>query len=474
MNVARRARLLWLLGAAVALGCQDPAQAPLPLAITMQPAAQTAGGIVTLTSPQFQDLVLIPRVDSVPRPNRWANFVVTVGADTADSWRVGPTAMEVRVPPVYTGNHELTVWLEEHDRTSMALYAVGEAYPWYWGGLHAYTNVSTGTAFPPYGLLIGESYGWPGWTTGYGLIDIQGRRLRMFPELAVTRGADIRIDAPGPSYRANHFVFDLSPLAAGGAKVWDLSGPLRIVDSIPCVDPRGFYAAAELAAGMCLLRSQNGALVRNGVDTVLPSQPGLFEGQFRMAAGGRWTVVTTQLSYRQFWGSYPTIWPVFDQAGNVAYTIDTLFHVSGAAFSRYGDTLYATVSVRDTLADNYYAGRFSVVVLETATGRSLAVRSFTSDRVLQDILVDPVRPLLYVAGIQTEPNAPYYFSEARRQYLTVLDRRTLDVIADIPAASRVSVEDALLVHGGSSGRVHVLGWCGFDCGGMWGFAFDLP
>lgn len=287
----------------------------------------------------------------------------------------------------------------------------------------------------------------------------------MFPELALTSGAEIRIDAPGPSYRANHFVFDLSPLQAPGrAKVWDLNAPLRIVDSIPCVDPRGSYAAAELAAGTCLLRSFSGALIRNGVDTILPSpQPALFQGQFRMATGGRWTVVTTQLSFRRFWASSPTIWPVFDQAGNVAYTIDTLFHVSGAAFSRYGDTLYATVSTRDTLAINCCEGKFSVVVLETATGRTLAVKSFTTDRALQDVLVDPVRPLLYVAGIQSG-----------RQYLTVLDRRTLDIVADIPAVDDRPVADATLVYGGSSGRVHLLGWCGFDCGGLWGFTFDLP
>jgi hypothetical protein len=165
---------------------------------------------------------------------------------------------------------------------------------------------------------------------------------------------------------------------------------------------------------------------------------------------------------------------VFDRAGNVAYTIDTLFHVTGASFSRYGDTLYATVSVRDTLANNHYAGRFSVVALETASGRTLAVRSFTTDRVLQDVLVDPVRPVLYVAGIQTEPSSPPFSLPGQREYLTVLDRRTLDVIADIPAVGGWSVSEATLVYGGSSGQIHVLGWCGFDCGGIYGYAFDLP
>lgn len=469
-----RRRLFWIVGGAVVLGCQDPAQAPLPLAVAMQPTAQTAGGIVTLTSQQFQDIGLVPRIDSVPRPNRWANFRVTIGTDTADSWRTGPTEMAFRVPPVYTGNYDVRVWVEGHDAFSTGLYAVGQAYPILWGGLQAYTNVHTGTAFPPFGFLIGESWMWPGFKRGYGLIDIQGRRLRMFPEMTLPSGADIKIDAPGPSYRTNHFVFDFSPInVSARPKVWDLNPPIHVVDSIPCVDPRGFYAAADLAGGICLLRAQNGALIRNGVDTVVPIQAAFFDGQFRMAAGGRWTAVTTGLFNRQYYEPYSTIWPVFDQAGNVAYTIDTLFHVSGAAFSRYGDTMYAAVSVRDDLA-NYYDGRFSVVMLETATGRTLAVKSFPTERVLQDVLVDPIRPFVYVAGM--EPDAyglPYSFHN-QRQYLTVLDRRTLDVVADIPAAEAWSVGDATLVYGGSSGRIHVLAWCGFDCGGIYGFAFDLP
>lgn len=155
-------RLLWIVGGAAVLGCQDPAQAPLPIAVHMQPTAQTAGGIVTLTSSEFQDLTLITRVDSVPRPYRWANFVVTVGADTADSWRTGPTTIEFRVPPVFTGNYNVTVRVQGHDRTEATLYAVGQAFPRYWGGLNAYTNVLTGTAFPPVGFLIGESSGWGG------------------------------------------------------------------------------------------------------------------------------------------------------------------------------------------------------------------------------------------------------------------------------------------------------------------------
>jgi hypothetical protein len=164
-------------------------------------------------------------------------------------------------------------------------------------------------------------------------------------------------------------------------------------------------------------------------------------------------------------------WPILDRSGNIAYTIDTLFHVTGAAFSSGGDTLFLTASVRDTAAENYVGGRFSVVALETATGRMLATRSFPSSRALQDVALDPVRPLLYVGGVQTEMDdgLPDF-----RQYLTVLDRRSLDVLADMPAAGdhRTYVGEATLLY--HAGRVSVVGWCGFDCGGLYVFTFDLP
>src|SRR5207244_6102945 len=66
-------------------------------------------------------------------------------------------------------------------------------------------------------LLIAEETSWPRFTTGYGLVDVQTRTLTMFREL--TRGGSNRVKmyAPGPSYRANHFIFDLSPVGSAAA-----------------------------------------------------------------------------------------------------------------------------------------------------------------------------------------------------------------------------------------------------------------
>ncbi len=390
MSCARASAKALLLTVAVVAACQDPARAPIPLTVSSDPPAQTAGGIITLTSDQFSGLTLLPSPDTL-RTNRWTNFSVTVGADTADTWRVGPTQIAFRVPPVYTGNYEALIEAQGYDEARASFFAVGLAYPRYWGGLNAYTNVTTGTMLPGRGLLIAEGSAWPGFSTGYGLIDVQDRRLRMPAELREADSNRVKMYTPGPSYRTNHYIIDLSPAGRAAATVWK-PDPWTLVDSLPC-----------------------------GVT-----------------------------------------------AGD--YTIDTLFHVTGAAFSTTGDTMFLTTSVRDSAAANHQGGRFSVSLYETATGRFLTARAFPSTRALQDITLDPVRPLLYVGGIQWEASSSLF-----RQYLTVLDRRTLDIVADMPVPAipyRSSVDDATLVY--QAGRVSVVGWCGFDCGGLWVFTFDLP
>lgn len=442
--------------------CQDPAVAPIPLTVTSEPAATTSGAIITLTSEQFSDLTLVPSLDTL-RPNRWTNFAVIVGSDTAESWRVAPTQIAFRVPPILTGNYEAIVEAQGHNRATVPFFGVGLRFPLYWGGLWAYTDVASGTLLPGRGLLVAEG-------TGYGLIDVQDQRLRMYDELRQTDPNRVKMTVPGPSYRTNHFIFDRSPAGTAAATVWR-SDPWTLVDSIPCGDPRGFYTAVEISATTCL-SLQNGTVVRNGTDTVL-TEPEIFrEGEFRLAPGGKWTVMKTELAVR---GIRPPemSWPVFDRVGNIAYTIDTLFEVTGAAFSSNSDTLFLAASVHDTTGKNYFDGRFSIVLLETATGRTLTTRAFPLDRSLQDVVLDPVRPLLYVGSLRPELG-PYDFVFPR-QYLTVLDRQTLNVIADMPAPwgqYPLYVADATLVY--QNGRVSVVGWCGFDCGGLWVFTYDLP
>lgn len=443
--------------------CQDPADAPLPLTVSAEPAATTSGDIITLTSEQFTGLSLEPSPDTL-RPNRWTNFAVIVGSDTAESWRVGPDQIAFRVPPVLTGNYDAGIEAVGYDRAQISFFAVGLAFPMYWGGLGAYTNVASGTLFSGRGLLIADD------GNGYGLIDVQDQRLHMYDELRETPTSRVKMFVPGPSYRGHHFIFDRSPVGTAAATVWR-ADPWTLVDSLPCGDSGAFYTAVEISATTCLSLGL-GRLVRNGTDTLLSGLIVFREGEFRLAPGGKWAVLKTELAIR---GLRPLemSWPVFDQSGSIAYTIDTLFEVTGAAFSANSDTLFLTASVHDTTAGNYAEGKFSLVVLETATGRTLATRVFSSDRALQDVTLDPVRPLLYVGSIRPEFDTNGV--GVTRQYLTVLDRSSLNIIADMPAPAsqyQQSIADATLVY--QNGRVSVVGWCGFDCGGLWVFTYDLP
>src|SRR6266566_2132757 len=210
-----KARALPLICAALA-ACQDPARAPLPLTVTSDPAAQTAGGVITLTSDQFSRFTLQPNPDTL-RPNRWTNFGVVVGSDTAESWRIGPTQIAFRVPPVRTGNYEASISARGSDR--------------------------------------------------------------------------VKMDAPVPSYRANHFIFDLSPVGSAAATVWR-ADPWTLVDTIPCSNPGGVYTAAELSPTTCLMM-HTGTLVRNGTDTLLQNQAPIAFGDFRLSPGGKWAVMRT-------------------------------------------------------------------------------------------------------------------------------------------------------------------------------------
>src|SRR5512139_4170848 len=98
--------------------CQDPAVAPLPLTVTSEPAATTSGATITLTSEQFSGLTLVPSPDTL-RPNRWTNFAVIVGSDTAESWRVAPTQIAFRVPAILTGNYEAIIEVQGHNRATV-------------------------------------------------------------------------------------------------------------------------------------------------------------------------------------------------------------------------------------------------------------------------------------------------------------------------------------------------------------------
>ena len=159
-------------------------------------------------------------------------------------------------------------------------------------------------------------------------------QLEMIPELGQRESPFVKMYAPGQSYRPNHFIFDISRARTAAATVWK-ADPWLLIDTIPCGVPQGVYTAVELSSTACLSLSPSGGVIRNGIDTLVRSINVWQNGTFRLAPGGKWAVLLTDLYPRKFF--WPVSWPVFNQAGAIAYTIDTLFHITGAAFSPMGD-----------------------------------------------------------------------------------------------------------------------------------------
>lgn len=471
----RRHAAAVLVGLAVA--CRAPADAPLPLNIAVSHTAQYAGELVTLQSPAFRGLSLVPLGDTViwfdtlPMPNLWKNLSVMVGDLRAESWISGPEELTVRVPPLRTGTYDLAVTLPEHDGFTVPLYVAGMAFGPR-STTHTYTNTFTVLPFTTGTALLTEEVEWPGFPAGLRAVDIQANRAWTVPELTWTSPNAVRLEVPGPSYRPGHFVFDLSPTPGPQrATVWS-AFPFRLVDSLPCNAPAQFYVtAAEVAPGECLTMLNSGAVYRNGVEIVTPqiALTGAGNNSFRIAPNGRWTVLTAPGSLFCC-NTYPLALPVFDSTGAVAYTITGFTRVPGLAFSPDGDTLFAVAA-----SDSATGTSWSLIALDAATGTRLATVPFPLDSALIDVLVDPVLPRLYIASARAwRPDIPRAYSW--QPYLTIVDRGTLTPVASI-AGSPDDIYYTWVSHVGTLAygghQVFLFSWCGFDCGGPRYHAFDL-
>jgi len=272
----------------------------------------------------------------------------------------------------------------------------------------------------------------------------------------------VKMYVPGPSYRANHIVVDFSAPDSIGAEVWSAGSSARDfvpVDTLPCGrrSADGDYTAAELGENRCLVLTWQGQLL-DAAGAVLADDPALGSGEIRLAPGGRWAVPVTRLSAS--WGpQLATPVPVIANDGSVAYTLTDYIELPGVDFSDGADTLFVVGAKHLPGTDTE---TWSLDVLDASSGASIAEIGFGTRVRLRAVLVDPVRPLLYVAGVGPED----------RVFLAVLDRRTWESIAIVPAAESWATGDGALVFGGPSGQIHFLSYCGWDCGAMHDYTFD--
>ena len=147
--------------------------------------------------------------------------------------------------------------------------------------------------------LLAEAVSFGQVQAGIRAIDLISETSWTVPFSGPTGGTEVvKMDEPGPTYRAGQFLFDVSPLdGPPDVHAWS-STSLQPVASVPCVGPGGYYwSAAEPAPGVCLVIRGAGETLRNGV-TVFPANVAMGLGAtFRMAAGGRWTVPVTRRAY---------------------------------------------------------------------------------------------------------------------------------------------------------------------------------
>jgi len=476
------------LAAAASTGCGgDRIVAPERPEVMFSPQTQWSGGEIILQSDAFRDLSLQPLLgaDGTTVPKRWSNFAVVIDGDTTDTRRTAvPDQIAFRVPALLTGEHTATVEVAGQRPVDLFFHSVGQARE-PTATLSSVTNTYEGQVMVPGMVLTAEEVGVPVegallGGTGYVLINVNtGDPGVLIPELTASQTTVVQMYVPGPSYRQNHFVFDLSPLRASDPQVWRTTPEFAPVNSIQCASRNDQnsreYTAAEVAPGVCLL-AQGMSIWRNG-NELITSQRALYNAQFRMAAGGRWTVALTRSV--TLVGQEPlTEWSVFDSTGAVAYTVSRYARVPGAAFSADGAKMYLVAKLQSA---NGQPGEWVLQMLDAATGSPLASVAFPGATYLYDVLLDPVKPVLYVVSREDsiEPTTPPNFISESALTFHVIDQSTLNSIAAVPAvltfpgASAVGLgPPGFLVHGGSTGRVHLMLLCGADCGGLWNWAFD--
>jgi len=443
---------------------------PVAIEATVAPQRQWSGARVTVRSPQLvgaraEDVVL------TMSDQRY-------GYDQAyliDADRVGEDGLEFTVPPLYSGMHHAILRIRGFEPATVSFDVVGQARPpQYLFGIHVEPHHVL--PLPPRQALSAGSGMRGAEPDGYVVVDLATDTRRTIAGLEIEGPNIMKMYVPGPSYRPNHAVVDLSPADSTGAEVWQTSPTFRKVEPLECgyrTRLERWYTAAELAPGRCLVLTKNGQLM-DQTGAVLAYDLGLSEGEIRLAPGGRWAIPVTRECCFDNPPELSTPVPVIARSGAVAYTLAGYVELPGADFSAEGDTLFVIGARR---ADGTGARTWSLDVLDAATGDPIGSIGFGSVSYMHAVLVDPVRPLLYVTGWSYNPAAHYDLQWMANPsgFLAVLDRETLAIVAVVPWVTYDSIRgrgDGWLMFGGSSGQIHFLPPCGGECGGIWDFVFD--
>lgn len=426
-----RCRIICLAILTMLQACADSPTTPMGSPdIVVETPTQWSGGSVRLRSAGFESsgVVTVAIGDTVVEPNA-----------------VSPDVVEFPLPALLSGQYEATVRLDGSPIATLSINVVGLA--------REPTFVSSGGFFtvlfdlyptPRGRILIAEKRCLPiSCEAGYGIANLIAQEVAVAPTVFQVQGEDlVKMMVPGPSFRPNHYVFDLSPDGAFEAKVWRVWPEIAPMTTLACgFDSRSTqtYTVAEVSETDCL-EMRGPSIWRNGTELLVAEDLDLELAQFRMAPGGTWTVPVTRPFGRR---DGLEVWPVFGQDARLAYTVDRYSAVPGATFTSAGDALY--VAARDRFDEKFWR----VDHLDPATGEVRKSLSFPDAQVLLDVLVDEARSRLYTAS-SLDGGSPV---------LHVIDLESFELLASVKVPVFGSCMGAgslgVLTPGGSADQVHL-------------------
>lgn len=392
-------------------GCNETVQAPVDSTvgrITMAHSAAFSGGQVDLISASFRDLQLSPQRAAdgfFSLRNRWDNFVLTFGDDTADVWRTNDTTLTVRVPVLLAGVYSPTLSIDGDERPPLPSITLGGAAdePWL---------VPTERVTPIGG---GKAIGYGTHQHSVVVIDLNKQSHSTIPTLDFVVPERGGMFVPGYSYPPNQVVIDVRDTAEA-PKGWRIFPGLRPATPADCFSRRGWYfAVSQLAPDKCVgmwdLDGRPTIYINGSDDTATPiAEPNcaLSYGRLVTARNGKWTVPITREQNAAYCGGMER-WPIIDDSPDVAYTIDRYSQVPGAEFTANGDTLFL-VGQPALHNDSLWV----LEALDPSSGEVLVSRNIGAAR-LTAVMIDPIFPLLWVSG------RDFQF----RQTLQVFDRTNL-------------------------------------------------
>lgn len=445
MHISTYHRVL-LLVFTLAACAEGPTTPSPPVEVEVLTPVQWSGSEVEIRSGSFRDI---------------ASVRVAFASDTvATTHTSDPDIRRFELPALPSGAHEANV-LVDRGAASILVRAVGVARePTFVAGSPLGRPLFSVQPTGAGSILLSDDNGrdfGPGERPGYGLVNlIAATRVARIPELSPVDPLEVKFSVPGPSYRLNHFVFDLSEPGSSDVRVWRTRPDVAAGAPLSCGhdQPAFPYTVAEVGEGICL-EIRDGEIWRNGTEFVLEDPAFRFgRAQFRMAQGGAWTVLlTSPLSTREPLEK----WPVFEDQGEVAYELTRYGAVAGAAFSTDGSTIWVAARLR--------GGEWRLDALAAATGEVLQSLSFEDGGNLLDVLKDPLDDHLYVVSARHDTEPPV---------LHHVDASTLDLVRSVPAPNYGLCLWAgvrgVLDPGGSDGRIHFLTNAGSDCGWLlWSF-----